>query len=315
MPTIRDLLENVHSVCITGHINPDGDCIGSTMGLYGYVKKNFPQIHTAVCLEHPLEKFSFLAGYDEIISDWPDLDPFDLVICLDSGSLDRIGKAKKYFNQAAHTVNIDHHVSNTLYADENYVNGSSSSACEEIFKFMDPQLLNRDIAIALYTGIIYDTAVFKYRCTSSQTMAIAGELMKYDIPTDEIIDGNFYAKSYDENRIFGYAVMNSHLAFDGKVIYSTISTREMQEFGVTSKELEGIVAQLRLTKDVLVAVFLYENAAGNVKVSLRSEAPFDVNEIAVQFGGGGHVRASGANINGTLDECLAKLLEAIGKKL
>lgn len=315
MPAVKDLLKNVNTLCITGHIHPDGDCVGSVLGLYLYVKKNFPDVQVQVYLEEPTEKLRFLEGFDEIISSWPDHAPYDLMICLDCGSLDRIGKAIKYFDAAKHTVNIDHHVSNTYFADENYVNGSSSSACEEIYKLMDPACLTRECAIALYTGIVYDTGVFKYRSTSPLTMLIAAELMKFDIPTDQVIDDSFYAKTYDENRIFGYAVLNSRLAFDGKAIYSTLTQKELKEFGVSSKELEGIVSQLRLTRDVLVAAFLYETPSGDVKLSLRSIDPFNVNEIAVMFGGGGHVRASGAMLHKPLETCVSEVLEAIGEKL
>ena len=233
------------------------------------------------------------------------------MLCLDCGDMARFGKASRYFKQARHTINVDHHISNTLFADENYVNASSSSASEEIYKMMDPALLNYETAICLYTGIIYDTGVFKYRSTSPETMRIAADLMRFDLPTDEVIDESFYAKTYDENRIFGYTILNSHLAFDGKVIYAMLSKKEMEEFGVSSKELEGIVAQLRLTRGVGIAVFLYETPADDIKVSFRSQDPYNVNEIAVRFGGGGHVRASGATMNGTLEESLAAILEEI----
>lgn len=315
MPSVSEFLENVHSVCVTGHLRPDGDCVGSTLGLYTYIRKNFPDKEVRLYLEEPSDKLRFLEGFEGLDSSYPSHEPFDLMIVLDCGSLDRVGKALKYFNEAKHTINVDHHISNTMFADENYVNGSSSSACEEIYKMMDPALVTRETAIALYTGIVYDTGVFKYSCTSPLTMQIAGELMKFDLPTDYIIDESFYAKSYDENRIFGYTVMKSQLAHEGRMIYSTLSQKEMNEFGVSSKELEGIVSQLRLTKGVLVSAFLYETKAGSVKLSLRSTDPFNVNEIASMFGGGGHVRASGAEMKGSLEECLGRVIEVIGQRL
>ena len=313
--TLKDMLKDIQTLCITGHVRPDGDCAGSVLGLYHYVKKNFPDIRTETFLEVPSDRLSFLAGFEELNHAYPDRPPFDLMICLDCGSRDRIGKAEKYFKAAKHTINIDHHVSNTFFADENFVNGASSSACEEIYKLMDPGLLNRDCAMALYTGIIYDSGVFKYRSTSPTTMRIAANLMEFDLPTDEIIDESFYAKTWEENRIFGYSILNSHLVLDGKMIYATLSRKEMKEFGVSSKELEGIVSQLRLTKGVLVAAFFSETAAGGVKISLRSSDPFDVNKIALQFGGGGHVRASGATVSGSLEECVEKVIQAVEKDL
>lgn len=312
---ISDFLNNVNTLCITGHVHPDGDCVGSTLGLYSYIRKNFPEIEVDIYLEAPTDKLSFVANFDKINSDYPYHAPYDLMICLDAASLSRIGKAEKYFKAAKHTVNIDHHISNTMYADENYVEGSSSSASEVIYGFLDEEKLDRDIAIALYTGIIYDTGVFKYRATSPDTMMIAGKLMKFDIPTDEIIDESFYSKSYEENRIFGYAVLNSKLTCGGKVIYSSLTKKDMDDFHVSSKELEGIVPQLRLTQGVVVAIFAYETPAGDIKVSLRSNEPFDVNEVACLFGGGGHIRASGLNMQGKIEDCIEKIVAEIEKRL
>ena len=312
---IKDFLDGVKTVCLTGHIRPDGDSVGSTLGLYGYLKKNFPEIEVDVCLEPPTEKMNFVPSIDVIRTDYPEHEPYDLMICLDASNLERIGKAVKYFEQAKHTINIDHHISNTYFADENYVEGQSSSACEVLYGFLDPDKLNLDIAIALYTGIIYDTGVFKYRLTSPQTMNIAAELMKYGIPTDDVIDETFNNKTYEENRIFGYSVMKSQLVCDGSVIYSTLSKKEMDDFHVTTRDLEGIIPQLRMTRGVRVAVFAYETPAGDIKVSLRSDNSFNVNELATLFGGGGHVRASGLNMPGTLDDCIQKLLAEIEKRL
>ena len=305
---IKDFLDEVKTVCLTGHIRPDGDSVGSTLGLYGYLKKNFPEIEADVCLEPPSEKMNFIPNIDVVRTDYPDHEPYDLMICLDASNLERIGKAVKYFNQAKRTINIDHHISNTNFADENYVEGQSSSACEVLYGFLDPDKLDLDIAIALYTGIIYDTGIFKYRLTSPQTMRIAADLMAYGIPTDDVIDETFNNKTYAENRIFGYSVMKSTLACDGKVIYSTLTKQEMDDFHATTRDLEGIVPQLRMTRGVVVAVFAYETPAGGIKVSLRSNDTFNVNELATLFGGGGHVRASGLNMNGTLDDCIQTLL-------
>ena len=312
---IKDFLDEVKTVCLTGHIRPDGDSVGSTLGLYGYLKKNFPEIEADVCLEPPSEKMNFIPNIDVVRTDYPDHEPYDLMICLDASNLERIGKAVKYFNQAKRTINIDHHISNTNFADENYVEGQSSSACEVLYGFLDPDKLDLDIAIALYTGIIYDTGIFKYRLTSPQTMRIAADLMAYGIPTDDVIDETFNNKTYAENRIFGYSVMKSTLACDGKVIYSTLTKQEMDDFHATTRDLEGIVPQLRMTRGVVVAVFAYETPAGGIKVSLRSNDTFNVNELATLFGGGGHVRASGLNMNGTLDDCIQTLLAEIEKRL
>lgn len=312
---IDELLAGKRSLAITGHVRPDGDCVGSNLALYNYAVKNFPDMKVDVFLEKPTDKLSFIRGFDKINSDYASDTVYDIMICLDSASKERIGRANKFFKTAALTVNIDHHVSNPEYADLNHVEGNSSSACEVLYGLLDPEKLDRDIAIALYTGIIYDTGVFKYGSTSPDTMRIAAALMEYGIPTNYIVDSSFYAKSYDENRIFGYALMNSTLAYDGRVIYSSITKQDLKDFGVSSRELEGIVSQLRLTIGIQCAVFLSEIGPLEYKVSLRSGDEIDVNVIASKFGGGGHVRAAGATLHGTRDECMQALLDEIGKVL
>lgn len=310
---IEQLIEGANRICISGHVRPDGDCAGSVLALYLYLKNNFPDIKADVFLEKPTQKLAYLAGYDEIDSAYEKQEPYDMMICLDSATCDRTGKAVKYFKAAKKTVNIDHHISNDNFADINIVEPDSSSACEVLYNLLDPGKIDRDTAICLYTGIVYDTGVFKYSSTSYKTMAVVSELMKFDIPTAFIIDESFYSKTYDENRIYGYSILNSTLCCDGKVIYSYITREKMKEFKVSSRELEGIVAQLRLTRGVECALFLYELEHGEWKVSLRSSEYLDCNKVASAFGGGGHVRASGCNMKGTFSECIEKLLEETGK--
>lgn len=308
---ISDFLENVNSVAISGHVNPDGDCAGSALSVYGYIKKNHPDIHVDVYLEKPTDKLSFLKYYNDICSDNDSDMVYDLLICVDCASRERLGDFVKYFDSARHTVNIDHHVSNPGYADENYIYGGLSSCCEALYSFMDPEKLDQDIAIALYTGIIYDTGVFKYESTTPATMRIAADLMEFGIDTNYIIDESFYAKTYDENRILGYALQKSVLACDGRMIYSYITNAELDEFGVLSSDLEGIVSQLKLTKDIHLAVFIRETQnPGDLRISFRSDETFDANKLASQFGGGGHVRASGANYSGSVDECIKVIIDA-----
>lgn len=308
---IDGLVSNAGSIAITGHIRPDGDCVGSTMALYTYLKRNYPEKRTDVFLEPPTEKLSFIVNFDKINTAYDTDAEYDLMFCLDCASLERIGKAIRYFETAGKTVNIDHHISNTEFAGGNYVFGNSSSTCEVLYNYLDTQKIDRDIAIALYTGIVYDTGVFKYPSTSPDTMRVVADLMEFDIPANFIIDESFYAKTYNENRIFGHAIINSKLAFDGRVIYSCITRKDLADYGVESRELEGIVSQLRLTRGVWCAVFMHETDDHEFKISFRSGEELDVNKIAAHFGGGGHARASGANISGDQEECMQRILDVI----
>ena len=311
--TISELIEGAGSVCITGHIRPDGDCAGSALALYRYLKRNHQGLDVDVFLELPTAKLSFLSGYNDLNTRY-DLDKtYDVMFCLDCASLERCGKAEKYFHSAGKTINIDHHISNPEFAQINYVFPYSSSTCEVLYGFFEPEKIDREIAICLYTGIVYDTGVFKYPATSPQTMRIVADLMEFGIPMDFIIDESFYAKNYDENRIYGYAIMKSKLACDGRVIYSSINKEELKQFGVASRELEGIVEQLRLTRGVKCSFCIHEVNPTEYKVSFRSNGEVDVNKIAEKFGGGGHERAAGANLKGDMDACIARILIEAGK--
>ena len=285
---------------ITGHIRPDGDCIGSTLGLYNYLKLNMPQLDVDIYLEKPLEEFSYLAGINDIKTE-PDVNKkYDVFVVLDCSSIDRIEPFISCYNNSKKTICIDHHVSNSDFANVNLVEPNSSSACEVLYTTFDEDKVDKNVAECIYTGIVHDTGVFKYSCTSARTMTIAGKMMEKGIDYSDIIDNSFYKKSYIQNQILGRALLESVLFYDGKCIFSSVTKHEMEFYGVTGKELGGIVEQLRLTDGVEVAIFLYETGDGEYKVSMRSKKVIDVSSIAVHFGGGGHIRAAGFTASGTV---------------
>ena len=312
---IDDFIKNVDSIVISGHIRPDGDCTGSVLALYNYLVKNYPEKRTDVYLEDPGDKYGFLKGYRQMDHDFESDVKYDLMIALDTSTPDRLGMAEKYFDSALHRICIDHHISNQGYADENYIYGDLSSASETLFHFLDKGKMDKDIAECLYVGIISDTGLFKYPSTSPETMRIAAELMEFGLDTDSIMDRCFYEKTFDELRVVGFALMRSRHFADGKGICSYITRQEMDDYNVTTRELESIVSSLRQVRGCLCAVFIYETGDNEYKVSFRSKDPLDVNKIAVSFGGGGHIHASGCSLRGELDSCmeavLAKTCEAV----
>lgn len=298
------------NIGITGHVRPDGDCAGSTLALYNYIKKNMQDVCVSVYLEKPGVEFSFLSGFDEIITE-PDDKQFDVFIVLDCGSMDRIEPFKDCFTNASKTICIDHHVSNNEFADVNLVIPDASSACEVLYGTFDEDKIDKSVAECIYTGIIHDTGVFKYSSTSSKTMEIAGKMMDFGIDYPSIIDNSFYKKTYIQNQIIGRALLESVLFFDGKCIFSSVSNEIMDFYGVSGKDLGGVIEQLRLTEGVEVAIFLYQTGDKEYKVSMRSKKVIDVNKIAVKFGGGGHVRAAGCTVNGDVHSIINRIGEMI----
>lgn len=310
---LSDILKDVKSVGITGHIRPDGDCTGSVLALYNYIVENMPETDVDLYLEQPGSEFYYLKNIDKI-KNTPEDKKYDVLFVLDCSSLDRIEPFISCFNNASKTVCIDHHVSNTGFTDLSKIEPQASSACEVLYGTMDADKISRNVAECIYTGIIHDTGVFKYSCTSKKTMEIAGEMMEKGIDYSDIIDNTFYKKTYVQNQILGRALLESVLFYDGKCIFTTVTMDEMEFYGVTGRELGGIVEQLRLTDGVEVAIFLYQTGEEEYKVSLRSKKKIDVAAIATQFGGGGHVRAAGYTAKGSVYQIINSIGELIEKQ-
>jgi phosphoesterase RecJ-like protein len=315
MKNLDSVLEGKNTIGIAGHVRPDGDCVGSSLAVYNYIKDHYPNADVRVYLEPMPSIFHFLSGVDQIRHQCTDEMIFDLFIAVDCADDTRLGDAAKYFDGARHTVCIDHHVSNRAFAEENYIFPDASSTCELVFELMDEKRITKEIAECLYTGIVHDTGVFQYSCTSSKTMNIAGVLMDKGIDYNQIIDETFHAKTYNQNRMMGRALLDSKLYMDGRVILSAVTKKTMDEYEVLPKHMEGIVSQLRVTTGVEVAVLLYENEDHTYKVSFRVNGDFDAAALAMTFGGGGHVKAAGCTLGPCLEENIDSILTEIKKRL
>ncbi|MBD5549088.1 MAG: bifunctional oligoribonuclease/PAP phosphatase NrnA [Lachnospiraceae bacterium] len=314
-----DIYEEVKSAAtigISGHIRPDGDCVGSVMGLYLYLKKVCPDAKIQVMIEKPADVFSCVKGIDEIHTDFvSDVKEFDVFFALDTAK-DRLGEAEKYFDEAAKKINIDHHISNKGCGDVNYIMPEASSTSELIYDVIaDKSLLDEEIAKALYIGIIHDTGVFQYSNTAPSTLKAAAELISYGFDFPKLIDKTFYEKTYLQNQILGRALLESIVFMNGRCIVSMVDKKTMNFYDAEPHDLEGIVSQLRNTKGVECAIFMYQTDTLEYKVSLRSNGKVDVAKVAAFFGGGGHVRAAGVTMQGTFHDIVNNLSAQIAEQL
>ena len=308
---LNDILKGKKRVALGGHVRPDGDCVGSCMGLYHYLKEQYPEIGTDVYLEEVPEAYRMIKDTDEVKTQITDGDVYDLFICLDCGDMQRLGFSMPLFENAKETLCVDHHISNDAFADNNYVVPEASSTSELIYTLLDAEKISCASAEALYMGIVHDTGVFQYSCTSPETMEIAADLMRKGINGSEIIDKTYFEKTYIQNQILGRALLESMLIMDKKCIVSVIRQKSMKFFQAKPSDLEGIVSQLRQTKGVEVAIFLHEISPQKFKVSLRSKGKVDVSEIAKYFGGGGHVRAAGVTMEGSSHDVINNITARI----
>ena len=316
----NSLIKKAGTICIVGHMGPDGDSAGSVLGVYNYIKNvkgaEFSEEKIVPYLDDLSDKFAFLNGFDRLcMDDSPDIK-YDLAIVCDCASYERPGRFRKYYENAGTSFLIDHHYTNEGFCDYYVVKPELSSASEVCWELFEEQYIDKNVAECIYTGIVHDTGVFRYSCTSETTMQIAGKCMTYGIDYNLIIDDSFFSMSLDQKRALGYVLGKLETVFDGKLIYSTIDRKTMNEFGVNAKDMDGIIDQMRTTRGAVVAIFIYEKLEGGHKVSMRSNSDnVDVSRVALNFGGGGHRRAAGCNAGKDLKTDLKKIIEQLGEQI
>lgn len=315
MIKIDEIIGDAKTVGIAGHVRPDGDCVGSCMSLYNYLKKNRKDLQVKVYLEYVDAKFDIVENLEEIDTNGYDQTVYDLFISLDTASIDRLGFNAPFFENAKRTVCIDHHVSNPGYADFNHIVDEASSASEVLYDLLEEDLIDESVALPMYMGIAHDSGVFRFQTTTPKTMRIAAKMMEYGINVNKILEETFYRKSYNQMMITAKIQSQAKLILGGKVIYGWCTMDMMNEYSVTKNDLDAVVASIRNVDGVEVAMFIYQLDEETFKVSLRSKNTVDVSSIAVEFGGGGHVRASGFDIKGSLEDAIAAVTEKISEKM
>ena len=315
---ILDELKGCRTIGISGHENPDGDCAGSCLGLALFLRKSMPGTRVDVFLESLREEFyRNIPATDTIISGFQtDVDRYDAFIVLDSAK-DRISGAEALFDRAVKTINIDHHASNPGSAMINYVNAASSSACELVFEVIDRDMIDAQIAQALYVGMVTDTGCFRFSNTSRKTMETAGFLMTFGFDFPTIVREVYFEKTWVQQKILGRALSKSKSCLGGRCIVSKLDRLAIQSLGGVGKDVEGIVSALVSTTGADCSIFAHERQGGEWRVSLRSNRIVDVSVIAESYGGGGHVRASGCTVGADKDitTSILKMVEMAGEQL
>ena len=307
-------MKKAENICIMGHENPDGDAIGSCLGFYSVLKNMGKNVK--VLLKKVPENFKFLPGYDEI-NEFPTIEKFDLAIALDCADLKRIpSDFTKCFETADVKIEFDHHISNTMFADYNIVD-NRAPACAQIlvesFDYLEIEL-TKDIMTCLLTGIITDTGGFKNSNISVDCFEIAERALEMGINLSKIYNQSLLKIS--RNRFEAQKVAMDRMEFfaDGRICFTYITLEDYKNLNLKAGDHEGIVEIGRNIENVEVSIFLHEQEKG-FKISLRSNDYVNVSDVCSVFGGGGHVRAAGANTTMSIEEAKNTLVREIEKRL
>ncbi len=322
----RTLLSAARNVVITCHMTPDGDAIGSSLGLAWTLADKGKRV-TVVTPDTPPHTLNFLPGICNvyIASRLQDgaraiLEGADLVFCLDYNGLKRVDRLAPAIEASpAPRIMIDHHLDPEPMADVVISHPECSSTCVLLYHFLR-QLgyadhIGTEAATCIYTGMLTDTGNFSYNSNSPDLYLIIAELLEKGLDKDAVYTRVWNTNSEQRIRICGYAECHKMTLMNGgRAALITLSRRELDEFGYVKGDTEGLVNRPLSIPGVVYSVYLREDEADYVKVSMRSVGDFPVNKICEeQFGGGGHLNAAGGEFNGSLSaavECLLKVLPA-----
>jgi phosphoesterase RecJ-like protein len=319
-PKIIDrLLEELkqhETFCVVGHIRPDGDCIGSQLALTLALGNAGKKV---VCWnEDPVpQKLRFLDP-EKLIQPPKANGIFDCVIALDSASLQRLGKAAEYITNRKCFINIDHHASNTRYADVNWVTARMPSTGELVFRLLKEAnwSITQAIADCLFTAVSTDTGSFQYPSTLPSTYHVAAELVKRGADLARICNEVYQSYSLSRVRLVRHLYNKFRLTHQDQIAYLWLKQADFTRTGANKEDAEGLIDHIRAIEPVVVAALFEELGPELIRVSFRSKSErVDVNKIASQFGGGGHPAAAGARVPGRPLSVQRRVVAAIRKAL
>jgi phosphoesterase RecJ-like protein len=313
---VRELIDAHQDILLLTHILPDGDAIGSLLGLSLILNKRGKNV-TASWGNRFLypSQYSFLTGQGFLKPPDKLPDSIGLLLALDCGSPERLGSLEKLLKRAGTTVNIDHHRNNSAYADTNVIDSGFSSTAEMIFEFAKEcgATIDKDIAENLYTGVVTDTGRFQYTNTKAETLKVAAELIEFGADPSKIFRNVYENSTFARLKLAGLALSKAVLDSDLGFIYTAITKDDFQATSSSVEDTENLIDFLRAVTSVKVAA-VFKETDGGWRVSLRSTGVVDVGAIAESKNGGGHRLAAGYNPRGDFSQALADLRATLMKE-
>ena len=308
-------IEKYDTFSILTHVSPDGDTLGAGLAVCSLIRGRGK--HAEVVCEEPVPHiYGFLPGAGEVVLP-QDAAPAECVIAVDCADKQRFKKAEHIFSSAAHTMLIDHHFTNKGYADVNLIRGDASAACEIIYDLYQAmgEPVSGDAAVCIYTGVVTDTGNLTYSNTTPRAIRMVADMYENGLNITEINRLIYRTIPYVKTRIQGHVLSNMKLEADGRIGIATLTVGEMDSYGATNEDCEGLVDSVRDVESVRVAIFIRESRDGTFKVSLRSKECADVGKIAGKYGGGGHAAAAGYSSKEPLSTTIANVLRDVTDEL
>lgn len=321
---IKRLFSTPKNIVIVPHKNPDGDAIGSTLGLHHYLLKGNHKATVITPNDYPkflkwMPAENTILKYDAQTKQCQGLiKEADIIFTLDFNALHRTGNMESILSESKGLkIMIDHHQAPDSYANYMYSDVSMSSTCEMIYNFIemlgDVDLIDADTATCLYAGIMTDTGSFRFLSTTSTTHRIVADLIDKGAKNSEIHNNVYDTNGYNRLQLLGRALNNLRVIPESRTAYITLSQEELNKYNYSKGDTEGVVNYgLSLDGVVLAAIFIEDRQEGLIKISLRSKGDFSVNEMSrAHFNGGGHTNAAGGKSYSSLKETVEKFISIL----
>ena len=309
---IIDLLQQNDDIIIFPHVNPDGDCLGSSIAL-AMSLTNIGKKARVIVEENVPSAYEFLPGLKYLEMYKEDKSNGQLAAAIDTGDRKRLGERVRLFDRCKFTMNIDHHKTNTSFADYNFVDASKSSAGEIIFDILKSMnvKIDKSIAVCLYVAIATDTGGFRYSNTTADTHRTAAKLMEYGLNAGELSSRLFDVVSKSKVLLTAEVIKTLETFSGGKIAFLEVNDKILESAGAVPGDCDGLVNIGRNIEGVEVAVLLKEIGNNEIKVNMRSNKYADVASIAGFFSGGGHARAAGCTIYSHMKKAKSMLLAKV----
>jgi phosphoesterase RecJ-like protein len=308
---IKELIDANQEILIFGHKDADGDTLGCSLAFAEALRAIGKEVW--VMIPPPLPQiYAFLPGFDSILAEPPHgIDPH-LVFFFDSGNLERSGESVKRIASHATVVNVDHHPSNSRFGDLNLIEPEASAVGQIVIDMLDyfGYGITPDIATNLYVALLTDTGGFRHENTTPRALSDAARLALLGADPGEIATNVYKMRPETTLKLSGLALATMQVEIEGRLAWATVTRRMLREAGAVMAESEGIIDTLNSIAGLELAILFKEVRNDLTKISVRSRGAVDAAAMCATFGGGGHIRAAGAEIDKSMEEAVGLVLAA-----
>lgn len=313
-----EFLRSNDDFLVVSHIQPDGDAAGSTFAV-AWMLHSMGKRFTLINEGRMPDKFMYMAGPFSITNyeTNPPERAFERIVSVDCADFERIGKVHGVFAEGYQLLNIDHHATNDGFGHVNLVREDAAATVEVLYDLTRTLGLpfSSELSSCIYSGLLTDTGGFRYSNTSPKVLTIAAELLGYGVPGYELAERLLETMTYAQVSLLKESLKTLSFAHDKKLAWLSVTLDDLRTTEASSEDMDGLVNYARNVEGVEVGVLFKEKQPGVIKVSMRSAGAVDVARLAQSFGGGGHVRAAGCTLTGSMEEAVERIVKEVGLAL